>query len=85
MIATNVKFLPNAVPLMDMTFENVGQLLPQTTFLKNFQILYEVGKEGNKIAPKNGTNAAALVCRKKIQINCSRLLRVTTPAAAPQQ
>ena len=76
----NIMFNPTEVPIHDMTVENVGQLLPQTTFMKHFIILYEVEKSGNKIAPKNNTNLAALVPRKKTTVNCSRLLRITAAA-----
>ena len=82
--ASAVHFCPTEVALADMTLENVGQLAP-TTFMKNVIICYEVAQEGNKIAPKNGGNLAGIVCRKKLILNCGRLMRITAPAAAPTQ
>ena len=82
--ASGVNFCPTEVALADMSLETVGQLAPKT-FMKNMLICFEVAQEGNKIAPKNGTNLACIICRKKIVLNCGRLMRVTAPAAAPTQ
>ena len=85
MAASAVHFCPTEVALADMSLENVGQLAPKT-FMKNVLICFEVvPQDGNKIAPKNGSNLAGIVCRKKIQLNCGRLMRMTAPAAAPRQ
>ncbi len=72
-----MKFVPYEVPLADLTLETVGQLLPEKAFLKNFLVLFELGVEQNKICPRNAANIAVLVCRKKLQLPCLRLLRVT--------
>ena len=82
--ASGVNFCPTEVTLADMTLDHVGQLAPKT-FMKNMLICFEVARDGNKIAPKNGTNLACIICRKKIVLNCGRLMRVTAPAAAPTQ
>ena len=70
--ASAVHFCPTEVALADMSLENVGQLAPKT-FMKNVLICFEVVQGGNKIAPKNGSNLAGIVCRKKIQLNCAVL------------
>ena len=67
-------FVPEPVNMADHSLESVGQLLKFPC--ADFQLIYVMHLQDAKFEPKNGTNAAAWVARKKIVLPCGRVVRM---------
>jgi len=67
-------FLPDELAVANLTMPTIGCLTP--FMMKNFSILYEISKQGAKVAPQQGANVAVLIARKKVIVPCLRVLRL---------
>ena len=67
-------FVPEPVNMADHSLESVGQLLKFPC--ADFQLIYVMHLQDAHFEPKNGTNAAAWVTRKKIVLPCGRVVRM---------
>ena len=75
--STKPHFVPATVPLSDLTLESVGQCCRAATLVtSDWAITFEARFNENKLEPVNGTNVAAIVARKKVVVQCLKLIRV---------
>ena len=68
------KYVPTTCNVRDLDMKTVGQLLRPN--LDDWLLLFVYVKDGTKFVPRNGSNCAAFVPRKRINIPCGRIVRV---------